>query len=299
MLTNHNSDTEAQIYSALGYQCLIGGYVPFAMDSFLRALSHAPENAIVLTNLGNALFQLKRYDEARAVYEQAIAAKPDYPKPYRNLALLFQMQGKNEEAIAAYQQYLSGAPDDGEAHHNLGLVLMAVGRTNEAQATFESVAEYLSTDDVESTTNLGVGYFFRGDLERALELFREALADDPAYVTARYYLGLTYLHRGRCSEAIAELESVVVAAPDFPHARSNLAVAYLTARQPERAITILLTLVEQQPRNPSLLLNLGYAYADAGLKMQAAACYRQAISLTAPNSRLEHKARVAVGELVA
>ena len=99
------------------------------MSYFQRALSLAPDSPVILNNLGNALFNLNRPEEAEAAYQQATTANPDYPKQYRNLALLYQLQNRNTNAIAAYRQYLSLAPGDGEGHHNLCLLCLASGIT--------------------------------------------------------------------------------------------------------------------------------------------------------------------------
>lgn len=257
-------EDSAQTLNIRGYQHLLKGEAGKALRYFQRALSLASDSSVILNNVGNALYNLNRPEEAEAAYQQAIASNPDYPKPYRNLALLYQVQIRNTDAIAAYRQYLSLAPEDGEAHHNLGMLYMTEGRTTEAVDAFEAASVYLTTTDAESTTNLGVGNFYRGDLDRAESLFEQALALDPSYVPACYHLGLTYLHQGRCKEAIGSLEAVVAAEPNHPQAAANLGVAYNTAGQPDKAIAIFETLIKKQPDNPSIILNLGYACQDAG-----------------------------------
>lgn len=289
----------AQTLNIQGYQHLLQGENEEALIYFQRALALAAHNPVILNNMGHALLNLNRFDAAQEAYQQAIAANPDYLKPYRNLALLYQLQGKNNEAIAAYQQYLELAPEDGEAHHNLGLLYMTEGRTTEAALAFEAADAYLTPDNAESTTNLGVGNFYRGDLDRAEGLFEQALELDPSYVPARYHLGLTYLHQGRCEEAIESLEAVVAAEPDHPQATANLGVAYNTAGQPEKAIAIFETLLKNQPDNPSIILNLGYACQDAGFIDRAVKCFQQVMAMTEPGTSYTRKARQALSEITA
>lgn len=292
-------ENTAHTLNIQGYQHLLKGEAEEALSYFQRALALAPENPIILNNMGNALLNLNRFDAAQEAYQQAIAANLNYLKPYRNLALLYQLQGKNNEAIAAYLKYLDLAPDDGEAHHNLGLLYMTEGRTTEAVDAFEAASVYLTPTDAESTTNLGVGNFYRGDLDRAEYLFEQALALDPSYVPARYHLGLTYLHRGRCEEAIESLEAVVATEPDHPQAAANLGVAYNTAGQPEKAIAIFETLLKKQPDNPSIILNLGYACQDAGFIERAVEYFQQVIAMTGPGTSYTRKARQALSEITA
>jgi Flp pilus assembly protein TadD len=219
------TDATVQALNIQGYQCLAAGQLEEAVTLFQQALALAPRQAVILNNLGNALFNLQRHGEAVAVYQQAIAAQPNYPKPYSNLALLYQIQGKTLDAIAIYQQYLTLVPDDGQAHHNLGVLYMTQKRTVAATAAFEAAAAHLSPDTPELATNLGIGYFFRGDRAQAIEYFEQASAMDAAYLPAQYHLGIAALYAGQLSTAIAALESVVAAQPDYPQAAKNLQLA--------------------------------------------------------------------------
>jgi tetratricopeptide (TPR) repeat protein len=51
--------------------------------------------------VGTALFQLQRYDDAVAAWEQAIAAKPDFAPVYNNLALAYWKTGQIDKAQAS------------------------------------------------------------------------------------------------------------------------------------------------------------------------------------------------------
>jgi Tfp pilus assembly protein PilF len=197
----------AQTLNIRGYRYLLKGEAVKALRYFQRALSLAPDSPVILNNMGNALFNLNRFDEAQDAYKQAIEASHDYLKPYRNLALLYQLQGRNNEAISVYRQYLNLVPKDGEALHNMGLLYMAERRTSKATEAFEVAAEHLLPTDAESATNLGVGYFYRGNLNSALELLEHALVMDPSFVPARYHLGVTYLHQGRCRSSTCGCQS--------------------------------------------------------------------------------------------
>ena len=287
----------AKTLNIRGYQHLLAGRPEEALSYFQRALALAPGSPVILNNLGNALFNLNHFDEAQDAYKQAIEANPDYINPYRNLALLYQLQSRNNEAISVYRQYLNRVPEDGEALHNMGLLYMAERRMAEASAAFESAAEHLSPNDAESATNLGVGYFYRGDLDRAVELLEHARTLDPSFVPARYHLGLTYLYQGRCQEAIEALEAVIAAEPDHPQATANLGVAYNTAGQPDKAITIFEALIKQQPDNPSIILNMGYAYQDAGFTEKAVECFHQVIATTASSTSYAQKAQQALSKI--
>ena len=53
--------------------------------------------------------------------------KPDYAEAHNNLGNALQDQGKLDEAIACYRRALELKPDYAEAHTNLGIALQARG----------------------------------------------------------------------------------------------------------------------------------------------------------------------------
>jgi tetratricopeptide (TPR) repeat protein len=74
-------------------------------------------------------------------------------------------------------------------------------------------------------------YFIKGEpvdptLERSLETWKQAVADDPADALARANLGATYLDMGRLDDAIRELKAAVDIAPDSFAYTYKLGFAY-------------------------------------------------------------------------
>lgn len=74
---------------------------------------------------------------------------------------------------------------------------------------------------------LGVCRERLGDLERASEAYRKAIALDPNAVTARNNLGVVYSAQKRYGDAAAVLEQAVRLKPDYAEARANLASVWI------------------------------------------------------------------------
>jgi len=219
-----------QALNIKGIECLNKNAFDEAMSFFEKALEIDPYSAVVLNNQGIVLTQLKRYSDAQQAYEKAISAKPDYMKSYKNLGLVHYLQLHHADAINAYKYYLSIEPNDAEALQNLGLLYMAEGREEEAIVNFEQVEALLALDSVENMTQLGVGYFYRGKLDRAMACFDQALEMDENFISARYQRGVLNLTQGQVQNAIKDLQDVLSIAPEYPQAKENLEVAYSTAR---------------------------------------------------------------------
>ena len=88
-------------------------------------------------NQGNVLYQLQRYAEALAAYEQAIRLDPNDATLYSNKGHAVQHLGRHEEVLAAYEQAIRLDPNDVTYHNNKGNTLYALKRYTEALAAYE------------------------------------------------------------------------------------------------------------------------------------------------------------------
>ena len=97
-----------------------------------------PWSADAHSNLGFALFNLERYEEARACCEKALALKPDFPMAQRNLGNALLHLKRGEQAVAAFTRAIELKPDDVEACCNRGLVeAMMLKRYEAAVASYD------------------------------------------------------------------------------------------------------------------------------------------------------------------
>ncbi len=100
-----------------------------------------------------------------------------------------------------------------------------------------------------------------GDLERAIELFRQALALEPDHEDSRYYLANCLAALGRTDEGLAELESLRTLSPSSHRAHKQWGVLRaLTARSEadlRAARTALERSLEINPEETGSLLVLG------------------------------------------
>lgn len=62
----------------------------------------------------------------------------------------------------------------------------------------------------------------RGELDEAIDHFRQALASEPLFAEAHHNLGVALAKQGRLEEAVAETREALRLKPDLPEARQNL-----------------------------------------------------------------------------
>ena len=72
--------------------------------------------------------------------------------------------------------------------------------------------------------DLGIAYARAGDLDRAEESFRTALAINPDHPVANNELGIVYRRKGRFADARTAYEKALAISPSFHFAHRNLAI---------------------------------------------------------------------------
>ncbi len=86
---------------------------------------------------GNALYGLKRYEQALAAYEQALHLDPNSAVAYNNKGNALGELKRYEEALATFKRALRLDPNYALAYYNKGLTLQALGKRDEAQQAFQ------------------------------------------------------------------------------------------------------------------------------------------------------------------
>ncbi len=114
-----------------GWGLLLAFSVAF---NLLASVEHYAE---AHNDLGNALLQVGRIQEAIGHYEQALRISPDYPEAHNDLGIALAQAGRIPEAIEHWEHALRVRPDFADAHFNLGLALEEMGRRPEAIAQLE------------------------------------------------------------------------------------------------------------------------------------------------------------------
>jgi len=114
-------------------------------------------------NLGLAKTGLKRFKEAIEHFYDVVRLKPDHADAHHYLGIMLFSQGRIKAAVTHYQEVLKIKPDSAAVHYNLGIVLMRMGHVKEAAAHFDNVLR-INPDDIGARRNL----------ERALVMLRKA-----------------------------------------------------------------------------------------------------------------------------
>ena len=180
-----------------------------------------------------------RTDAALAAYERLLAAHPDLPDSWYNLALLQRKAGRFEAALASYQQALDRGVSDPEEVHLNRAVILSDDLRREAGAEAELTA---------------------------------ALKRNPRYVPALLNLGNLHEDRGRRAEALAAYDRVLALNPDDATALARSA-GLRPATGPDDPMIVRLQRALARPGTAEEKAGLGFAL---GRLLDSAARYDDA-----------------------
>ena len=134
-------------------------------------------------------------------------------------------------------------------------------------------------DDMMSLFAQGIEELNAGQLDAALETFKQVTTTAPNFPDAHYHLGLVYYQKAQFREAVAAFKQTLKFLPRDVEALVNLGLAYYRAEEVTQAVNAYRTALEIQPHNVEALNNLGLAYQELGQVEEAIAAYQEALRL--------------------
>jgi tetratricopeptide (TPR) repeat protein len=166
--------------------------IPLAL--WTKTAAQSPNNVNARMNLGKALFEAGRTEEAAEQFEAALKLSPDYVEGLNNLGAAYARLGRLEEAGRNFQRVTLIQPDHAEGWFNLGYLLYKQGNLPGAEKVFNQ-ARAVDPQNPKTTYLLGVVVYKMGKLDEAESYWRETLRLDPGFTKASN--NLSALQRAR------------------------------------------------------------------------------------------------------
>ncbi|GMN11871.1 hypothetical protein MTsPCn9_11610 [Croceitalea sp. MTPC9] len=113
----------------------------------------------------------------------------------KNVALIYQQQGKNDEALAAYEDAIASNPGDVNLILNKANLYYTMGDKEKFKELMAKASE-MAPDNPDLLYNIGVISMEQGNLEEARVAYRKVLEIDPSYVNAQLNLSTSYVNEG-------------------------------------------------------------------------------------------------------
>jgi tetratricopeptide (TPR) repeat protein len=249
-----------------------------AVRQIESALKINPYNVFALISRGNALQAMRRFDEALASCDRAIAVRSDYIEAHYNRGNALHEMKRFEEAVASYDRALTLRPDYAEAHSNRGNALHALKRFDEALVSYDR-ALAVRPDDAEALSNRGATLHELGRFEEAIASCDRALALRPDNADALLNRGVALNELNRFQEALASYDRALAVRPDDAEALSNRGATLHELGRFEEAIASCDRALALRPDCAEAHSNRGNALMDQGRLIEAEAACRRAIEI--------------------
>jgi tetratricopeptide (TPR) repeat protein len=124
------------------------------------------------------------FDRAALLYQKSIEIFPT-AEAYTFLGWTYSFQGKYDEAIAECRKAIQVDPDFGNPYNDIGAYLIEKGRLDEAISWLEKATLAKRYDSYcFPHYNLGRVWELKGDWDKALQSYRDALKTNPDYTLA-------------------------------------------------------------------------------------------------------------------
>ena len=145
---------------------------------FSHIIGHNPQARDAHHNLGKALQDVGRMEEALAASRVAVEQRPDFGDAYSNLGLALKHHGQFKEAEEVLRRGREIDPRNRDLTHNLGEVIRQQGRHEESLKWYDDVIKR-DRKYVRAYAGKGDALFYLERYEEAITFLRKALSLDP------------------------------------------------------------------------------------------------------------------------
>ncbi len=194
-----------------------------AAQQLFRAMEHA-----------NA----KRWAEAHADVDAAIASAPKHVRTHTTKAAILIEQGKLEDALKIANQVVELDPSFAEGHFNRGAIAAELGRHDAAIADYNR-AIALDPNFADAYRNRGSTYTFKNDANAAMADYTKAHELHPRAVEPLYLRGQLQALLGKWKEASEDYSAAIERDPNHAESYYERGLAFQNLHGNERAIAFL------------------------------------------------------------
>jgi tetratricopeptide (TPR) repeat protein len=125
------------------------------------------------------------------LFTDTVKKSPDAAAPHQELGIALAERGRVEEAIASYDRAIAMASSDFRMYNNRGLAFNQMGRLDLAMADFDRAIAW-NPRSCEAYNNKGKVYGQTGSFDKAIEHFSKAIDIHPDFPLAYGNRGLAY-----------------------------------------------------------------------------------------------------------
>lgn len=195
-----DKDKEKEIRGLLGETYTIIKDYDSAIKQYREILKEEPENVKARVTLADILSWQKKYGESIREYERALKLKPGDIKIEEKLARVYTWKKDYPKAESLYKDIIRKDPQNLDAYVSLGQILSWQKRYSEALEYFDLALSRKKDNNIKML--YAEALLSSGDYERAQEILKGVVNDEPDNLKARVYLADAFVYNRQFAEAI-------------------------------------------------------------------------------------------------
>lgn len=236
-----------------------GAHAPLPLQAPPLQTGEIPDGLRAKVEDGTVLLRQGRFAEAADLFGDAIAAHPDWPMPYNNLAVALRGMGRLEDALLACAAALRRRPDYPEAFANLARILLAQNRYRDAALAAEQAAK-LRPDHTAMHALRAMALLKDKAPAEALPVCRTALTLDPAGTEVMAVQAQALNAVGRTAEALSAARRGAALDPSRRESLIVLGSLLVDRNHRDEALAVYRRAMELDP-NDTVLAHLVHSIA--------------------------------------
>jgi tetratricopeptide (TPR) repeat protein len=273
-----SSFNQSLVYFFRGITYLLKGDSDHALDDLNQTIKLQPTFAEAYVNRSVIYIAKGDYSHSLADLNEALRLKPDLPITYNNRGMVYLQTKDYDRAIADFNQTLKllVSTDSSKTSRPDGSQLGSIKFDRDLPVVnfvFTELSDYMIY------INRGTAYLFKGDHDRALTDFSDAIKLQPNHIFAYFNRAAVYSAKQDYDHALDDLNQVIKLQPDFALAYMRRGIVYDFKGDTDRALTDLNQAIKLQPNFALSHGWRGEIYAKRDDHDRAIADYSEVIKL--------------------
>ena len=257
-----------------------------AEKTAMRIKKVLPDKAQGAYMLGLAYQNNKRFKDAIAQFDQALAINQDAPGPLAALVKTYMAEKRSDEAMKVIDKAIKHNPSDALAYNLKGELLLLDKQADKSMQAFHKAIEVNPKWGI-PYRNLAGAYLSKNDIKGAVNAYHQGIDATGHSQRLVFDLAALYESRGNHDAAISQYEDALKRDPSSAESANNLAMMLVTYKQDKPSLEKARDLVKklENSPNPAYQDTLGWVLYKNGDLDPAITVLEKAVK-QAPNSKL-------------
>lgn len=298
------------IFDTYGYYLAATDDMPSALNVFTKGLKYSSERETSLLNTAQVYTIMKKYDEARAIYDKLRVLYPQSARSQASRSIFYALNGEKNNALLAITEALNNSPEspvinltaarvfdflnDKENAERYARTTIDLNPdkiiTDEATYLFSRISAGITEEQQKENRNLfldGIREMRKNNHSEALEIFSRVVELEPNFWRAWFLKGVTLRITGELEQALDSLSQVDELFPDQTSLHLEVGKCYMGMEQFQEAFPHIRYAFKNRPEEPEIMGNMALVYMYLGRLKEAEILLTQVQKMDPYNKNVE------------